>query len=510
MANGYHPRLETDPVWWNGSNINSFTTASSVGIRTVTLYGWDDRPDVRDVRESRPGQDGEYADNLYLGGRTITLEGEVYGSSWVDLQARKRALAAVVQPSSAEVLLKVPDPATASPTAVYASTGMTGYERVSARVVEAIQFGETLDPLCQAFQVVVRASDPRVYSDVETSTDSGTTGTADRTVTVDQTGTYATPETITVTGPTGSDWSVTEPTSGLNIPMTGLTLASAETTAINVRDRTVEVSGNYQGARTRLGSLVAGWMLNETSGTAADNYQGTATYDGTYTGGFTLNQSGPAAGIPSVLFNGSSGYVTVAYNAALNPSTVTCEFWFKTSNGTSAQQLFDSSSTMNGWSIRTNTGASNLRLTVNNGSGGATVNTATALPLNTFHHVVVVVSSGASSVYVNGVLEATTSAAFAANTTAATTLARATGSSGYLAGNLSRVNLYGRAFSATEAAALYSTAAILAPSIAGYSYLSASSARWANLSTASSTFTLSSSGLGSGSKLNLTMRDARI
>jgi len=116
---GYQPRNETDPVWFNGNQVNSLTAltaAGGVGVHITAVYGWDDRPDVRDVRENRSGQDGEYADNLYLGGRTITIEGTVQGSTWANLQVRKRALAAIFNPSSTEALLKIPDPATASPT----------------------------------------------------------------------------------------------------------------------------------------------------------------------------------------------------------------------------------------------------------------------------------------------------------------------------------------------------------------------------------------------------------
>jgi hypothetical protein len=43
-----------------------------------------------------------------------------------------------------------------------------------------------------------------------------------------------------------------------------------------------------------------------------------------------------------------------------------------------------------------------------------------------------------------------------------------------------------------------------------YTYLTASSTTWATLGTGSSTYTLASSGLNTGSKLNITYRDARL
>jgi ABC-type bacteriocin/lantibiotic exporter with double-glycine peptidase domain len=46
--------------------------------------------------------------------------------------------------------------------------------------------------------------------------------------------------------------------------------------------------------------------------------------------------------------------------------------------------------------------------------------------------------------------------------------------------------------------------------VSAYSYLSADTARWANLGTGSSTYTLDSTGLNTGSKLNVKYRDARL
>jgi len=529
MANGFHPRLETDPVWWNGSNINSFTTASSVGIRTVTLYGWDDRPDVRDVRESRPGQDGEYADNLYLGGRTITIEGEVYGSSWVDLQARKRALAAVVQPSSAEVLLKVPDPATASPTAVYASTGMTGYERVSARVVEAIQFGETMDPLCQTWQVIARASDPRVYSDVETSTDSGTTGTAARTVTVDQTGTYATPPTLTVTGPAASDWTVAEPTSGLSLAFTGLALSSTNTVAIDTKDRTVVASGLYSSSRVFDTTAPAAglWMLGETSGTTADNIQGTSARDGTYTGGFTLNQTGPFTGYPGVALNGSTGYVSIPDQAALYSAYTVFEGWIYFSSLTGTQTIVDCLSATRG--MKVDWDGSTFRVSAGT-STGILVTSASLTHGSISTGLWYRVTAGSAFTTEPGYAGITyidvrnvSGTVIHSRVSKITDTPRIPTSGGYrfgatLAGASffnGRISGFGLYPTTNDTGAVYAYvrdqfSADMTGTASIYSYLDAASATWAPLGTASSTYQMNSSGLGSGSKLNVAYRDARL
>lgn len=508
---GYQPRHDTDPVWFNGTQVNNLTvTSDQTGVLITAVHGWDDRPDVRDVRSNRSGQDGEYADNLYIGGRTITIEGEVYGSTWANLQSRKRTLAALFIPTSTEVLLKIPDPSTASPTAVYASTGMTGYERSSVRVVEAIRFGETRDPRCQVFQVVVRASDPRIYSDVATSTDSGTSGTAARTVTVDQGGTYETPPSLTATGPTGSTWSVYEPSSGLVVGVNGLALGSGESVAIDVDDRRLTWTAAYQRARTLRSDIIAGWMFNETSGTTADNIQGTATYDLTYTGGFTLNQSGHASGVASVALNGSTGYMTKAYNAGLNTTETTLEGWVKLTGSGVAVSCINAGYS-SGYYLALNPSFGSITL---QWGGGIPILDTISVPLTvsagTWMHVAFTLKNGEQRLYVNGEVVGSGASGFVSNTSQTLDFGRLQdGPQGYVTGNLGPWFMFSSALTESEVANLYAASASTME-IDAYSYVDASSSRWRNLGTSSSVFTLASSGLNTGSKLNATYRDARI
>lgn len=507
---GYQPRVTTDHVWFNGTDVHTFSLSTGLGVRITEIRGWDERPDVRDVRELRFGQDGERADNLYLGGRTITISGQVYGSSWVDLQARKRALAAVFQPSSTEVLFKVPDPATASPTGTYATTGMTGYERVSARVIEPIAFGDMLGSVGMTFQVSLRASDPRVYSDVETSTDSGTTGTASRTVTVDQAGTYATPATITATGPTAATATVSEPSGPLSLAWSGLTLAAGESMSFDTLERTATFNATFQRVRLARTDIAAQWMLNETSGTTADNGEGTAAYDGTYTGGFTLNQAGPAAGIASTTFNGSTGYVTVPYNAALHPNATAFECWAKTTAATT-QCILDNDNGTAGWYLEFNS-AGTIRFVVRTVAGTALTISSAVLPSSTWYHIVAVIDkiNNYFSLYVNGALVQRRDVTIdeTAVTSGALQIARRD-TSEYLTGSVAACTMYETALSSSQVSDLYS-ASSATTALSGYGYLDAASLQWQNLGTASSTFTLASTGLDTGSKLNVTYRDARL
>lgn len=516
---GYQPRHDTDPVWFNGTKINHLDiTSTQVGVFITAVHGWDERPDVRDVREQRPGQDGEYADNLYLGGRTIVIEGEVYGSTWANLQSRKRTLAAIFTPSSDEALLKIPDPSTASPTTVYAATGMTGYERVSARVIESITFGDTLDPCCQTFQVALRASDPRVYSDVETSTDSGTSGTAARTVTVDQGGTYPTPVTLTVTGPTGSSFAVSNSadSSGLSLPITGITLAAGESATFDTIDRTVVMSAPITQLRTRHPSIVAHWPFNETSGSTADNAQGTSAYDGTYTNSPTLNQTGHAAGIASVQLDGTNDYITTPYAAALWPTNMTFEAWVYVTD-TGQGTVVDTLGTIGGFRVATISDGSYFYMILSGGAG-ATYKVQSGksawFPLSTWRHVVVVKEDTQWRFYVDGndyTAPLTVGTSAPATATPPFVFGRSNSTTdNYLACRISHASVFNTAMAASEVVDLYESSVAATGTLPAYQYLDAELSRWAHLDASSTTLALASDGLNTGSKLNVSYRDARL
>lgn len=516
---GYQPRVGTDHVWFNGTDVHDWSVSTQLGVRVTEMRGWDERPDVRDVRELRSGQDGEYADNLYLGGRTITISGEVYGSSWVDLQARKRALAAVFTPTSSEVLLKVPDPSTASPTVVYATTGMTGYERASVRVIEPLTFGDMIGSFGMRWQVSLRASDPRVYSDVETTSTSAQTGSAVRTVTVDQTGTYETPAVITATGPITSPVliSATNDTS-LSI---NWNLAASDQIVIDTRDRTVDLSAGYLSARTAVSTLQALWPLNETSGTTADNLEGTSARDATYTGGFTLNQAGPLAGLSSVALNGTTGYISVPNVAELYPDGPGFECWVKFDVLGVAQTIVDGITSNKGFRIEID---SSNRIVAASGSGSATrvvaTSPTTALATGTWYRVLGYADTlgfgvkfysltgaviGTSTTYVTS---PPLTISYLPATSGGYRLGSRLGGTQFLDGNLSSCAIYD--YDGPILADLYALPSGATGSVSLYSYLDAPSAAWKMLGTDSTTFSLPSAGLTTASSLSVKHRPARL
>jgi hypothetical protein len=101
----------THPVFYGGSQVNTSSWASDgLGVHLSALEGWEGGVEFEDNRESRPGTDGERARSGKMRGRELVVAGRVCGSSWADLQSRKRTLAGVFAPSSAEKLFKVPVP----------------------------------------------------------------------------------------------------------------------------------------------------------------------------------------------------------------------------------------------------------------------------------------------------------------------------------------------------------------------------------------------------------------
>ena len=89
----------------------------------------------------------------------------------------------------------------------------------------------------------------------------------------------------------------------------------------------------YQHAINTHPNCISHWSLGETSGTTAvDSKDGN---DGTYTGGVTLGQPGLTAedNTTAVLFDGSSGYVSVPFNANLNPPSFTVAALVKIPSG---------------------------------------------------------------------------------------------------------------------------------------------------------------------------------
>ena len=106
------------------------------------------------------------------------------------------------------------------------------------------------------------------------------------------------------------------------------------------------------------------WRLNEPAASATATNIGSAIAVGnaTYIGGSTLQQPGALGTDPAALFDGTSQYASVPYNAAFNPSgSFSVGFWAKkTALGDSTTGAIFSrdpaSSGQNGWLFFANNG----------------------------------------------------------------------------------------------------------------------------------------------------------
>lgn len=514
---GYQPPL-SHPVFYNGAAINTQNWQTGTeGVAITRVEGWFEAPEVRDVRNQNPGRDGELADNLFLGGRTITLEGMVSGNTYADLQAKKQALSAKLIPGTSEYVLKMPKPDNASPSWTHSSS-MADFERVSARVVEGVQFGDNDGPLLQSWAVTLRASDPLVYSDTLTTVDSGTTGTAARTAAVSNTGTVASPGTLVVTGPTASAWSVSDSDSNTLLQFSGLALANTgSTTEIDLQARTITTRQPYKESRLGLSTVKSLWMLNESAGTTADNAEGTAARDGTYTGGYTLNQAGPATGIASVSLNGTTGYISVPYSAALyggNYYKQFWEFWVNPDAISGTQTITDSMSSSKGFTLEIlSTG--NLQYSVGVILGAVlTVDSGVKIPAASWSHIVIHFQQNFVQMYLNGVLVHTKTnfESMVAPTATGLRFGSTLAGANFFKGKLGPIlNAYTTSSTTwvTESD-LVNNSTTNSGQTSSFNKLDFSTALWSSINTGSTTYTLDSTGLNTGSKLSVQYRSARI
>jgi len=537
---GYQPdATNRHPVGYGGTLVNNPDfIAQRYGVMVTGISGWDDALEVRDVREPRIAQDGEYADNLFLSGRSIVIEGIVAGTSWSDLQTRKRALAIVFAPHVTEKTLKMPLPSWTY-AAYNLATDNASWEQCAARVVAPIAFGEVRG-FTQTFQVGLRASDPRVYSGVATTTAGTRSGTV-VTAAVSNSGGVEVPATITVTGPitTGNVTLVGDVTNARSpeLVISGAlpTIASTESLLIDLQERTITLSAGASLAAVRLvdPDIVALWKQDEAAGVVADNAQGTATYDGAWAGGPTLNQTGAYSGSTAVTYDGVNDSLAVAYSAALHPAAWTMEIRTKNiaKTTTAGKALIDCSNANRGWRLVS-------RAFTNRGTwygwdleyGNATTMTGLAGPSgrdeaqivshNNDYWVTGYVSWDGSqftigTVYVLGSdpvgglrtrFVTYTPTGYAAPTAGSYYWMRNAAGSAFLSGSVDDIALWKRALSIDEMIALGSATTGTSN---GYVYLQEKS-RWGLLQPGASTYTFTNAGVAAGSALSVAYRSARV
>jgi len=176
---------------------------------------------------------------------------------------------------------------------------------------------------------------------------------------------------------------------------------------------TLAVMDGYQAAVLSDGPT-AYWRLNEPSGLTATDVVGGAV--GVIAGGVTLGQAGAISdGDPAMLFNGSTGRITVPDGTYHNFSTgpMTVEFWFKTTTSADDYAVDNKAATSAapGFAAQAGAAANQVVFRISDGTTQATCTSQGVYGNGAWHHFVGVLTRGATdvlTVYVDGMLVKTT------------------------------------------------------------------------------------------------------
>lgn len=341
-----------------------------------------------------------------------------------------------------------------------------GYERVEARVTAPIQFGKHIGGHGQEYAVQLRASDPLVYSDVETKV-RHKAGLAAPAISYPAKKTR-TPAVVsgtlnynTLGGAILSNESAPSIFTSSAAAFVGPLNSPLGELVVDTKNRDAYIRAPHVIGRVGLMSPVAYWPLNETAGVTADNAQGTAGYDGTFVNAPTLNQAGPCSGTKSVLFDGTNDHVTIPYNAALYPSEWTIEAWYSAAVGATYRPVisFTNAAQTAGVSVSVHPTDGYVWVDFYGASGRqvAGVGAVDVLTPTSWHHFALTYRNGALRLFVDGAEAFATAATFTTPGSGTLYLARKASGGGYFAGNIAGVGIYARALSPAEVAALVDT-----------------------------------------------------
>jgi len=148
----------------------------------------------------------------------------------------------------------------------YLESDMTNYERTTCRVVEPIRFEDLDGPLRQSFMVALRASDPRIYDDVETVTEDTSVSSNTWSASVSNSGTVETPCTVKVEDADASEF-------GLSVSQSGSSHAGLSIDAeVDITDPGyIEADGDARTVSMQLPSI--GEVISNYSGTLHAHYR---------------------------------------------------------------------------------------------------------------------------------------------------------------------------------------------------------------------------------------------
>jgi hypothetical protein len=217
------------------------------------------------------------------------------------------------------------------------------------------------------------------------------------------------------------------------------------------------------------------YRLEETSGTSAAD-SGTRGLAATFTGGFTLNQPGIPGGDPTdraVLFNGTSGFATVAgtYTGVAYPFTLSAFFKTTTTSGNAkVAGLTNNSTGVDNVGLYVQSGKAALR--IRNSASDQSFQGATPVTVNdgNWHQIVGVFDSATQrELYVDGnlITTSTANAALPVITSLDIGALARNSTADFYAGTVDEYSVYNAALSGTTIANQYAASGVPEPGTVG-------------------------------------------
>ena len=208
------------------------------------------------------------------------------------------------------------------------------------------------------------------------------------------------------------------------------------------------------------GGIVTNGLVLDLDAAKKDSYPGTGTAwndisgnlnNGTLINGPTFNSGNGG----SIVFDGVDDYAQVSNNTTLNPTSGTISIWFKYTSvsGIAASIIgkHDVASSLNGYNIYLSpTGI--ISAQIKNNSQTTNVASTPAISSNTWRNIILTYISGTShALYDNSTLNSSGSCvSFTISTQPLRMVDSADSFWGLMAGNISNVQIYNRALSASE------------------------------------------------------------
>ncbi len=288
----------------------------------------------------------------------------------------------------------------------------------------------------------------------------------------------AVPARLRATAATGSitlTWEAVSDAYSYQVSRYNSRLAVWETIGRNIQDTTFvdNICSKSTQETYRVRALNSAWVKGE----ASAEVSATVSQDRALVGHWSFHNSlsdstvnrldavttgaalGTTASMPALTFDGSSGYAALPYNVG-DLTDMTLAVWVYPTSGTAWQRIFDFGNGSDSYLFLTPSNGSVMRFAIKKSDGSEqTLDATQALPLNQWSHVAVTLGADGVSIYLNGQLNATSTAVTCRPSDVKPHLSYI-GRSMYdadalFAGSVSDLRIYNYALSAAEEQTLY-------------------------------------------------------